>query len=287
MLLKKRDIKGLGEVSMLGSRNFIFYFTLFSSFISIYPSNNSKKIIVITASYNNEAWIKNYFESLQKQTHKDWLVIYIDDCSTDNTFGLLQDHIKSAHLESKFVLIRNEERMGHLFNQYHAIHACDKDSIIFILDGDDWLAHENAFHVINEIYQDENVWLTYGQFFYLHKNKKGFCKPIPEDILANGSIREISWRTSHPRTFYAGLFQLIQVEDLYYEGAFFPKCADVATMFPMIEMASNHVKFIPEILYIYNDANPISYHHDPTHQRTIEAYLRTLPRYKKLELKPW
>lgn len=286
MLLKKRDINGLGEVHMLG-KNFIFYFILFSFFTNIYSANNPKKIIVITASYNNEAWIKNYFESLKKQTHQDWLVIYIDDCSTDNTFGLLQDQIKSAHLESKFVLIRNEERMGHLFNQYHAIHSCDKDSIIFILDGDDWLAHENVFQVINQIYQDENVWLTYGQFFYLHKNKKGFCKPIPEEILANGSIREISWRTSHPRTFYAGLFQLIQIEDLYYEGAFFPKCADVATMFPMIEMASNHVKFIPEILYIYNDANPISYHHDPTHQRTIEAYLRTLPRYKKLELKPW
>lgn len=286
MLLKKRDIKGLG-VSMLDSRHFIFYFILFSFFTNIYSANSPKKIIVITASYNNEAWIKNYFESLQKQTHQDWLVIYIDDCSTDNTFALLQDYIESAHLESKFVLIRNEERMGHLFNQYHAIHACDKDSIIFILDGDDWLADENAFRIISETYQDENVWLTYGQFLYLHKNKKGFCRPIPEDILAAGSIREISWRTSHPRTFYAGLFQLIQIEDLYYEGAFFPKCADVATMFPMIEMASQHVKFIPEILYIYNDANPISYHHDPTHQRAIEAYLRTLPRYKKLERKPW
>ena len=215
------------------------------------------------------------------------MVIYIDDCSTDDTIELLQNSISDAHLESHFIVIRNEERMGHLFNQYHAIHACDKDSLIVILDGDDWLAHENVFQMISQSYQDENVWLTYGQFLYNQKNKKGFCRPIPPDVIANNSIRDISCRTSHPRTFYAGLFQLIKVEDLLYEGNFFPKCVDVATMFPMIEMAGEHVKFIPDILYIYNDANPISYHHDPSHQRKLEAYLRTLPRYKKLESEPW
>lgn len=276
---------------MLGIKPITWYFILIFFFIATYPTSspqsNSKKIIIITASYNNEAWINNYFESLQKQSHQDWLVIYIDDCSTDNTFALMQECVEQSHLEPKFVLIRNEERMGHLFNQYHAINACDKECIIFILDGDDWLAHEHALEIINQAYQDESVWLTYGQFLYLQKNKKGFCKSIPQDVLVNGNIRDISWRTSHPRTFYAGLFHLIQLEDLYYEDYFFPKCADVATMFPMIEMAAEHVKFIPEILYIYNDANPLSYHHDPTHQRKIEAYLRTLPRYKKLERKPW
>ena len=286
MLLKKRDIKGLGGY-MLGSKKVFLYFILFIFCFHTYPTKNHSKIIVITASYNNESWVKNYFESLQEQTYLDWLAVYIDDCSTDNTFALMQNYVHQAHLESKFVLIRNEERMGHLFNQYHAIHACDGDSIIVVLDGDDWFAHNNVLNIINQTYQDENVWLTYGQFLYLEKNKKGFCRPIPADVLANGTIRDISWRTSHPRTFYAGLFQLIQLEDLYYEGNFFPKCADVATMFPMIEMAAEHVKFIHEVLYIYNDANPLSYHHDPTHQRSLEAYLRTMPRYKKLEKKTW
>lgn len=272
---------------MLGTKKVIFYFILFIFCIETYPSKTPSKIIIITASYNNEKWVKNYFESLEMQTQVDWLAIYIDDCSTDNTLALIQDYIQKAHLESKFVLIRNEQRMGHLFNQYHAISACDPDSIIVILDGDDWLAHENVFSIISHAYQKEDAWLTYGQFLYLEKNKKGFCRPIPADVLANGNIRDISWRTSHPRTFYAGLFQQIKFEDLCYEGNFFPKCADVATMFPMIEMAAEHVKFIPEILYIYNDTNPLSYHHDPAHQRNLEAYLRTMPRYKKLEKKTW
>lgn len=285
MLLKKQGQKRLGGYMM--SKNFCAVYFYFLVIFTTISATSPSKIIIITASYNNEIWLTNYFESLKSQTYQNWQVIYIDDCSTDNTMGLLQDYIKEAQLESQFVLIRNEERMGHLFNQYHAIHACNADSIIFILDGDDWLAHENVLQTISQIYQNEEIWLTYGQFLYNQKNKKGFCKPIPPEVIADNTIRDITWRTSHPRTFYAGLFQLIKLEDLMYEGNFLPKCVDVGTMFPMIEMAGYHVRFIPEILYIYNDANPISYHHDPSHQRKLEAYLRTLPRYEKLESKPW
>ena len=99
--------------------------------------------------------------------------------------------------------------------------------------------------------------------------------------------RKLSWRTSHLRTFYAGLFQLIRLEDLLYNGQLLPKCVDVATMFAMIEMAGSHIKFIPEVLYIYNDNNPISYHHDPAHQREIEAYLKQQPPYQPLKEKVW
>ncbi|GMU19031.1 MAG: hypothetical protein AMXMBFR12_02230 [Candidatus Babeliales bacterium] len=272
---------------MSGTKIVIFQFYLLFFINSAATIDSLKKIIIITASYNNQMWVSNYFESLKKQTYQNWVVIYIDDCSTDQTFSSIQEYIKEAQLDSKFILIHNEERMGHLFNQYHAIHACDPNNLILILDGDDWLAHEHVLEEINKIYQDENIWLTYGQFWYFQKSKKGFCKAIPFEVIENNGIRDISWRTSHPRTFYAGLFQQIKIEDLWYEGNFFPKCADVATMFPMIEMAGPHIKFIPEVLYIYNDDNPLSYHHDPTHQRAIEAYLRTLPRYQKLESKPW
>lgn len=245
------------------------------------------KLVIVTASYNNAQWVTHYIDSLTQQTFRDWIAIYIDDNSSDNTFELLEDLIKQHSLTSHFVLIKNKKRLGHLLNQYSAIYSCTADSIIVILDGDDWLAHERALEIIYQAYADGNTWLTYGQFWYLQKNKKGFCKPIPSEIIEQNNIRTISWRTSHPRTFYAGLFHRIKFEDLLYENYFFPKCADVATMFPMIEMAGTHIKFIPDVLYIYNDNNPISYHHDPTEQRKIEAYLKTKTPYAPLKERPW
>ncbi len=246
-----------------------------------------KEIIVITASYNNIEWVEGYFNSIAGQQYQNWTLIYIDDASTDGTYQKMFYLSKASGLSDKIFILRNDARHGHLHNQYYAIHSCRPNAIIIIVDGDDKLAHEHVFEVINAAYQDENIWLTYGQFLYVKKNKKGFCRPIPKETIENNAIREISWRTSHLRTFYAGLYHQIKFEDLQYNGAFFPKCADVVTMFPMIEMAGFHIKFIPEILYLYNDDNPLSYHHDPAHQRELEACIRNMPRYQPLKEKVW
>jgi glycosyltransferase involved in cell wall biosynthesis len=244
-------------------------------------------IVVITASYNNEQWVEQYFRSVIQQDYSNWSLLYTDDNSSDNTYQKINSFVKQSGLENRITLLKNKERKGHAYNQYHAIHQCDKNSIIVILDGDDWLAHENVFKTIDHYYQNPDIWLTYGQFWYLKKNKKGLCRPIPSDALERGTVRQLSWRTSHLRTFYAGLFQHIPYDDFFYDGNWIPKCFDVLTMMAMIELAGTRVQFIPDILYIYNDDNPISYHHDPTHQREIEAYIRTLPPYKSLKEKVW
>lgn len=246
-----------------------------------------KPLVIITASYNNIQWCQKYFDSVAHQKYDNWTLIYIDDASTDGTLASIIQLALDYQLEHKITFIKNKKRNGHLCNQYHAIHACPANSIILIIDGDDWLANDTVFETINKAYQDENVWLTYGQFWYWKKDKKGFCRPIPPDIIQKNAIREISWRTTHLRTFYAGLFQQIKLEDLKHNNAFFPFCADVASMFAMIEMAGTHIKFIPEILYIYNDDNPLSYHHDPTPQRQLEEYIRTMQRYEPLKEKVW
>lgn len=252
-----------------------------------YALAESQQLVIITASYNNSTWCKKYLDSIVKQTYQNWFLIYINDYSTDDTLTCIQTLVQEYSIEEKVQIINNTERKGHLCNQYNAIQKVDPDKIIVIIDGDDWLAHENVFQVIHDTYQDPHVWLTYGQFWYLKKNKKGFCKPIPKEIIEQNGIRDISWRTSHLRTFYAGLFQSILLEDLIHEGTFFPKCADVVTMFAMIEMAGFHTRFIPEILYIYNDDNPLSYHHNPTHQRELEDCIRKKRRYAPLKEKVW
>lgn len=69
---------------------------------------------------------------------------------------------------------------------------------------------------------------------------------------------------------------------------FFPMCVDVATMMPMIEMASTHACFIDEILYIYNDANHLSFFQERRKQQEeIEAYIRNQKPYAPLSHRDW
>lgn len=249
-------------------------------------ATEEKPFVVITTSYNNKDWYQQNLDSIFSQKYANWRLIYIDDCSADGTPDLVQEHCIQNKKTEQVTLIRNVQRNGHLANQYHAIHSCKPEEIIIICDGDDWLAHEEVFSHINTFYQND-IWITYGQFWYWKKNKKGLCKAFPLDDLKNGNIRTFSWRTSHLRTFYAGLFQKIKFEDLLFEGKFFPLCADVSTMLPMIEMAREHTQFIPDILYIYNDGNPLSFHHNPEKQRAVETFIKQKPPYKKLEIPPY
>ena len=151
------------------------------------------------------------------------------------------------------------------------------------LDGDDWLAHPNVLALLNKVYHDPQVWMTYGQFEIYPTKKRGNCKQVPTGVIKNNSFREYRWKTSHLRTHYARLFKSIKREDLMYQNTFCPKSGDLALMFPMLEMAGFHAKFIPDILYIYNRAtvlNDDKLNHEL--QVKIEQYIRAKPKYQPL-----
>lgn len=240
--------------------------------------------VIITASYNNIDWLERNLNSIFAQNYDNWHLVYIDDCSTDATADAVQAHIDKQGKSDKVTLIRNAQRHGHMYNQYNAIGAVAADKVIVIVDGDDWLAHKDVLSYLNSIYQWQDVWLTYGQFWYWQKNRLGICRKLPDAVIKNNEIRAYPrWVTSHLRTFYAGLFHKIKKEDLMYGGMFVPMCADVATMFPMLEMAGQHIRFIEEVLYIYNDANQLSFFHDKREeQAALRQDLCLRPRYQPL-----
>lgn len=246
-----------------------------------------KSFVIVTASYNNKEWYQRNLDSVFGQTYDNWRMIYINDCSTDGTGDLVNRYVHDKSYQDKVIIINNNIRRGHLANQYDAIGSIAKHEIVVNVDGDDWLAHDNVLSYLNMQYQDPNVWLTYGQFAFLSSNKPGYCKPIAQQYLISGKIRIMSqFIFSHLRTFYAGLFHHIKRNDLLYEGNFYPRAADVAIMYPMIEMAGDHALFIPEILYIYNNRNPLGFFWTSNHKdldAKIHTHLRAQMPYDRLE----
>lgn len=239
---------------------------------------------IVTCSYNNSMWCERNLVSIFEQQYSNWHLFYIDDCSTDDTVIKVKELINRYHMQNKVTLICNKRRHGHMHNQYYVIQDIAPNHVVTIVDGDDWLAHQHVLQKLNEVYSYADVWLTYGQFWYLYKDRLGICRQLPADIITQNRIRDYPiWVTSHLRTFYAGLFQRIQLEDLLYEGSFVPMSVDVATMFPMIEMAGEHIRFIDEVLYIYNDANQLNFYHTQKEQQgRIKKELLKRPRYKPL-----
>lgn len=234
-------------------------FTIFGNSQPVNKSENVHFVIVIP-SYNNKDWYQKNLNSVLIQTYKNYDVVYINDCSTDNTGELVDTYIKNHNAQKLITLINNKKRVGALANIYETVYACKDTDVIILLDGDDWLANEQVLFKLNKEYAANRYWLIYTQFIQWPMDAVGWNKARSKREYQNPNSPR-NYSPSHLRTFYAGLFKKIKREDLMYEGDFFAMTWDMAIMLPMIEMASEgHVKFLPEIMYIYNHSNPLSDH---------------------------
>ncbi len=213
-------------------KNFkILLIAILSFCSSLYAQKTYKKFAILIASYNNESYVKsNILSALQDYPEEYYRIIYIDDCSTDKTHEKAKKIISRINKPHLITLVRNETRMGALYNHWNTINnTLADDEIVVILDGDDQLAGSFVLSYLNEIYSKEDIWLTYGQYQEINSKALGFNKPMPEHIVKNNSFRKYQDIPSHLRTFYAKLYKNIKVEDLTMNGCFFEMCADIAT----------------------------------------------------------
>ncbi len=243
-----------------------------------------QQFIIITPSFNNARWYKRNVDSLLYQDYSNYHVIYIDDASPDQTGAFVERHVLRTNKKDKITIIKNKERVGALENIYNAIQSCPDDAIILLVDGDDWLYNGQVLTKLNMLYQDQKVWMTYGQFTNYPYAEISDYHALPEEVINNHTYRTHAWTTSHLRTFRTWLFKKIVRDDLLYlDNKFFQVTWDQAFMFPLLEMSGNHSRFIEEVLYVYNMANPLN--DNKVHmmlQRSCEAMIRNKPAYQRL-----
>ncbi len=243
----------------------------------------SNKFIVIVPVYNSVQWIEECIDSIMTQTYKNFELIVVDDCSTDGTY----DAINRAHTkyENKFTICRNHHRLGTpLANNIKAIElfSHDKEDIIVTVDGDDKLSSNAVLAYLNNIYENPNVYMTYGTFVPMSHSYPAFGKPIKN---TQAYRKSGAWIASHLRTFKNKLWRQLKDEDLRdAEGNYFTVANDAAYMFPLIEMCGQkHLRYIKTVLYKYNDLNPMNdMKVQKEEQMATDRYIRSKPCYNEL-----
>jgi glycosyltransferase involved in cell wall biosynthesis len=123
-------------------------------------------MIILTTFYNAENYIERCIASVLGQTFKNFKCYLIDDVSTDSSYELSKKLINN---DERFVLIKNTEKKYKTHNYVSILNEnleIEDNEVIVELDGDDWLSNSNVLKLINEIYLDENIWITNGSFKY-------------------------------------------------------------------------------------------------------------------------
>lgn len=246
-------------------------------------THENKRFVIVIPSYNNIKWCTNNINSVLNQNYDRYRIIFTDDSSNDGTFDKVQNIVQESGKSNRITLIRNDVRKGALENLYNMINSCDDNEIILTLDGDDWFPDENVLTKLNDIYSKEDIWISYGQYKNFPGPGNGIASEYPKSVINANGFRKHAWGASHLRTFYAWLFKCIKKEDLMYKGRFMEMAWDMTIMYPMLEMAGNHSKFVSDILYVYNMDNPLNDHKvNQKLQQETDYYVRNKTKYRAL-----
>jgi glycosyltransferase involved in cell wall biosynthesis len=117
-------------------------------------------ISIALASYNGTKYLREQLDSILSQTYQDFELIICDDCSTDNTWQILEEY---AQKDSRIKIFANKKNQGFKKNFEKAISLC-KGEYIAMSDQDDiWT--ENHLEVLLENIGDNdlvcgNAWLA-------------------------------------------------------------------------------------------------------------------------------
>ncbi len=92
-------------------------------------------VTVVALAFMHESWIEQALKSVVEQVGVQFDIVLVDDCSTDNTFGVAQSALSDADV--RVTLLRNEENLGVPRALNRALDYATGDYIALI-SCDDW-----------------------------------------------------------------------------------------------------------------------------------------------------
>lgn len=170
-------------------------------------------------------------------------------------------------------------------NLHEVVSALESMDIVVCLDGDDWFSRPDALLRVQREYNEHpETLVTWGS--YEHADGRMGCAAPWPTCERPCAPRGAPWVFSHLKTFRAGLFQRIKRADLMIGGEWIHRCVDMATMFPILEMARpDRARFIPDVLYTYNFKSSFEFNAPDADRRVEIEYariLRSRPAYERI-----
>jgi glycosyltransferase involved in cell wall biosynthesis len=127
---------------------------------------SNKFISIALCTYNGEKFLSEQIESILLQTHKNFELIIVDDCSHDKTIDIVKEYMKKY---KNIKLFENCANLGFVKNFEKAIELCSGE-YIFLSDQDDIWDINKISYFLNNI--NENSSLIYSNALIIDSKQK-------------------------------------------------------------------------------------------------------------------
>lgn len=131
------------------------------------------KVSIIVPNFNHASYLKKRIDSIINQTFKDYELIILDDCSSDNSINIIEQYRQIAQISH---IEYNKENSGSTFKQWEKGINLAKGKYIWIAESDD-ACDENFLQELVILHQTYDLGIAY-------------CKSLPigkDDIVYDHS----------------------------------------------------------------------------------------------------
>ena len=98
---------------------------------------NNGLVSIVMPSYNSEKYIKDSIESVLNQTHSNWELLIVDDCSEDQTVEIVK-----SFKDERIKLFQNQANSGAAISRNWALREARGKWIAFLDSDDIWLPNK-------------------------------------------------------------------------------------------------------------------------------------------------
>src|SRR6185437_5736082 len=157
---------------------------------------NRNSLSVIVPNYNYAHLLKRRLDGVANQTVKPDEIIFLDDCSTDNSLEVAEQLLKTYGIE--YTIVANETNQG-VFGQWLKGIGLAKYDYIWIAEADD-SCEPNLLEKLLPAFNDPDVVISYCQSQIIDGSNQNPAKTHRDDMAKN--IDASRWQKSYINSCY-------------------------------------------------------------------------------------
>lgn len=225
--------------------------------------NHNPLFSILLANYNNAPFLEKCLASIYAQTHKNWEVIFVDDCSTDDSAHIIQGH---ADKDPNIKVFFNESNQGCGFTKARCIQLAS-GGLCGFLDTDDALMPDALETMAQKHLEFPGAALIYSRRFICDKKLK--ITDISDDDTGKFISQLATPLINHFAVFKKALYDKTAGIDTGMKRA-----VDQDLYLKLEEKGD--IVFIPRPLYLYrHNSNSISLNRNEYKAQAWHIYANT------------
>ena len=195
-------------------------------------------VSVIMPSWNTERFIANSIQSVINQTYRNWELIIVDDCSTDDT-----DSVVAGFSDERIKYLKNEKNCGAALTRNRALREAKGEWIAFLDSDDLWMPDKLEKQIA--FMRENDYYLSYHQYEKIDEdgNKLNIYVSGPE-IVNKRRMYNYDYIGQLTMMYSAKHFGLIQIKDI-------KKNNDYAIRLQLYKKANTKCYLLKENLALY------------------------------------